>query len=159
MKRATVSGGPYSTIASPTTAGYTDIAVTGGTSYYYVVSAVNSFGESADSTEVNVTPSVGASATAIETFDGYANGSSIGSGTMNGGAGWTGAWQYNHTGTQISDQRRAELHGGKSGGLALLCLARFNRGQYHLLFSGRLWFECAGSIGFLGMRADGWFGS
>jgi hypothetical protein len=58
IKRATVSGGPYTTIGatiSPTIS-YTDGAVISGTNYYYVVSAVNAMGESANSTQINVTP-------------------------------------------------------------------------------------------------------
>jgi fibronectin type 3 domain-containing protein len=56
VKRATVSGGPYTQIAAPTSASYTDNGLTNGTKYFYVVSALNSAGESANSTEVNATP-------------------------------------------------------------------------------------------------------
>jgi fibronectin type 3 domain-containing protein len=56
VKRATVSGGPYVLIASPTSPSYTDTSVTNGATYYYVVSAVNSAGESNNSSEVNATP-------------------------------------------------------------------------------------------------------
>jgi hypothetical protein len=56
VKRGTVSGGPYTTVNSPTTASYNDTGLTNGTPYYYVVSAVNSSGESANSSQVNATP-------------------------------------------------------------------------------------------------------
>ncbi len=55
--RATTSGGPYTTVSSPTTTSYTDSGLTNGTTYYYVVSATNSAGTSANSSQVSATPS------------------------------------------------------------------------------------------------------
>ena len=57
VKRATVSGGPYSVIApSLATTSYADSAVTDGVTYYYVVSASNSGGEGPNSAQVSATP-------------------------------------------------------------------------------------------------------
>jgi fibronectin type 3 domain-containing protein len=57
VKRSTTNGGPFSsTLASPTATNYADTTVTNGTTYYYVVSAVNSAGESANSTQAGATP-------------------------------------------------------------------------------------------------------
>src|SRR6202451_3718138 len=56
VKRSTTSGGPYTTIGSPTTTSYTDTGVTNGTTYYYVVAAVNTAGQSANSSQVSATP-------------------------------------------------------------------------------------------------------
>jgi glucosylceramidase len=56
VKRATISGGPYTTIAGPATNIYTDNGVTNCVTYYYVVSATNALGESANSGEASATP-------------------------------------------------------------------------------------------------------
>ena len=53
-----MAGGPYATVASPATATYVDTAVNNDVAYYYVVSAVNGLGESADSAEATATRSV-----------------------------------------------------------------------------------------------------
>jgi hypothetical protein len=57
VKRAAVNGGPYTTVASGLTVPtFTDTGLTAGTTYYYVVSAVNWLGASANSTETAGTP-------------------------------------------------------------------------------------------------------
>jgi hypothetical protein len=64
VKRAEVTGGPYTAIASAITGtNFVDNATTNptnppvnGTTYYYMVSALNSAGESADSAEKSATP-------------------------------------------------------------------------------------------------------
>jgi fibronectin type 3 domain-containing protein len=56
VKRGTVSGGPYTQMATRTATSYMDTAVTNGTKYFYVLDASNSAGTSANSAEVNATP-------------------------------------------------------------------------------------------------------
>ena len=59
VKRATVSGGPYTLVSTPgavTGTSYIDTAVTNGTTYYYVVTAVGAGGEGASSNEASATP-------------------------------------------------------------------------------------------------------
>jgi beta-lactamase superfamily II metal-dependent hydrolase len=59
VKRATVTGGPYTNvatnIASPS---HNDTTAVNGTTYFYVVSALNASGEGANSSEVSATPAV-----------------------------------------------------------------------------------------------------
>lgn len=52
VKRSTTNGGPYTTISSTAGTNYTDTGVASGTTYYYVVSAEDQFGESTNSTPV-----------------------------------------------------------------------------------------------------------
>ena len=57
VKRATVSHGPYTAIATNIGhVSYNESGLANNTTYYYVVSAVNALGESADSAEAGVTP-------------------------------------------------------------------------------------------------------
>ena len=56
LKRATSAGGPYAKISSPTTTSFVDTGLTNGTTYFYVVSAINSAGESANSAQASATP-------------------------------------------------------------------------------------------------------
>jgi fibronectin type 3 domain-containing protein len=56
LKRSTTTGGPYTQVAAPTTANFTDTGLTNGTTYFYVVSALNSVGESGNSAQASATP-------------------------------------------------------------------------------------------------------
>jgi fibronectin type 3 domain-containing protein len=56
IKRATSSGGPYTSLpAEPNTTTWSDTGLTTGTTYYYVVSALNGSGESTDSAQAQAT--------------------------------------------------------------------------------------------------------
>ena len=69
VKRSTTTGGPFNTtLASPTATNYLDTTVTNGTAYFYVVSAVNATGESANSSPASATP-VAATANVTITID------------------------------------------------------------------------------------------
>jgi len=56
VKRSAKSGGPYTRIAAPTATAYTDTGLTNGQACFYVVSALDSAGESGNSTQANATP-------------------------------------------------------------------------------------------------------
>ena len=57
VKRSTTSGGSYAAVATGITAtSYVNTGLTNGTTYYYVVSAVNASGESANSAQASAKP-------------------------------------------------------------------------------------------------------
>jgi rhamnogalacturonan endolyase len=56
IQRATISGGPYTAIASGTATTYTDTGRANGTTYYYVVSGSNTSGTGVNSAEASATP-------------------------------------------------------------------------------------------------------
>ena len=55
VQRSTTQGGPYTSIASPTTTSYTNTGLVIGTTYYYVVSATDGINVSSNSVEVSAT--------------------------------------------------------------------------------------------------------
>jgi fibronectin type 3 domain-containing protein len=56
IKRSTTDGGPYNIIANATTTNFTDVGLTNGVTYYYVVSALNPAGESGNSFQLALSP-------------------------------------------------------------------------------------------------------
>jgi fibronectin type 3 domain-containing protein len=62
VKRSTTSGSGYVTVTNVTGASFVDTGLTNGTTYYYVVSAVNAVRESTNSTQVSTTPALSAPA-------------------------------------------------------------------------------------------------
>ena len=73
VKRSTTTGGPYTTIATVHCKDnyYVDPGLTSGTTYYYVVSANNPAGESANSTEAYAAPDTQLYGTVIGTDGSY----------------------------------------------------------------------------------------
>jgi O-glycosyl hydrolase len=90
VKRSTVNGSGYATINSPTGTSYTNTGLTNGTTYYYVVTAVNANGESGNSNQASATPVAGGSGVdyATEPFSEAVGALHAG----NTGTGWAAAW-------------------------------------------------------------------
>ena len=73
IKRATVSGGPYSEVGTAVSASYADAGLTNGTTFYYIVTSANLAAESANSAEASATPHVPLEPVAIYALEGNAN--------------------------------------------------------------------------------------
>jgi fibronectin type 3 domain-containing protein len=105
VKRSTTSGSGYTTIGTtidPTVV-YVDATAVKFTQYYYVVSAVNAYGESADSSpEATATPTGAYGPTAYEPFN-YTAGA-FANNTPSTAAGFTGNWTI-PTGATIASGR------------------------------------------------------
>ncbi len=87
IKRATTSGGPYTTIKSGVTStSTTDTGLTNGVGYYYVVSASNAAGESPNSTEAYARPFASLSTVALNPTTVTGGSASQGTVTLNSAA-------------------------------------------------------------------------
>ncbi|MCB1129734.1 MAG: autotransporter-associated beta strand repeat-containing protein [Verrucomicrobiae bacterium] len=93
VKRSTTSGGaPVAVFAGLATTTFSDTGLTEGVTYYYVVSATNTFGEGPNSAEVSATPATPptltagmANSTSAAVPNGNLNGHTVSSFAMNGG--------------------------------------------------------------------------
>jgi endo-1,4-beta-xylanase len=56
VKRGATSGGPYATVGSTAGTSFTNTGLSNGTTYFFVISAVNGVGESVNSNQVAATP-------------------------------------------------------------------------------------------------------
>jgi hypothetical protein len=56
VKWAAANGGPYTSVRNVSGPAYTNFGLTNGTLYYFVVSATDAFGESANSAQVSARP-------------------------------------------------------------------------------------------------------
>ncbi len=100
-RSSTLAGGPYSTVATATSASYADSTASNGTTYYYEIIAVNANGQSVGSALATATPGLaggtggqitanfndGDTATAVDGYVGMA------------GGGWFGPWVATKSGT------------------------------------------------------------
>jgi hypothetical protein len=71
VRRATTSGGPYTTVGTPATPSFVDMSLTNGTTYFYVVAATSLSGAcvSGNSTQVSAMPSPCAGAVYCDNFE------------------------------------------------------------------------------------------
>ena len=75
--RSTTPGGPYLDLTGSSATSVTDVGLTNGVTYYYVVRAVNSAGQGAPSLEVSATPFTLAAWFKADAITGAANGSAL----------------------------------------------------------------------------------
>ncbi len=98
VRRSLTSGGPYLTVATTATPGYTDTQVVVGSAYYYIVVAANIAGSSAPSAEVTGTPVSSPVGPARYWDVSSSSGLQGGNGTWD--AGTTAAWSADTAGNQ-----------------------------------------------------------
>jgi fibronectin type 3 domain-containing protein len=142
VKRSTVSGGSYGTIAtSVTTTTFSDIGLTPGTTYYYVVSGINANGESLNSNEASATTFMAAIGTTAafeaESLSSAVSGSTI---SLNSDAGASGGIVV-----QLNSSAAGQYYEFTTGSVAagayslqLAYKANNNRGQLNLTVDGVL---------------------
>lgn len=95
IKRATTSGGPYTTISSGITAtSYTDSGLSEGATFYYVLSAISGITESSDSAEISGTSYTAIQNWRLQSFGSAANAGRSADSADPDGDGWTNAQEF-----------------------------------------------------------------
>jgi hypothetical protein len=122
--RSLNSGGPYTMIANVTSPTYTDTNVVNGTSYYYVIEAVDSAGAGSNSAEVSAFPFEVAAWFAADTITGLSSGASV--------SNWMDLSGMANNATQAASQNQPLFVTGAMNGLPVV---RFNSaGSNYLSF-------------------------
>lgn len=96
VKRSTTNSGPYMTITNVTATTSTDAGLSNGTTYYYVISALNISGESTNSLQVSATPSSTAP---------------VGISMSASGGAFNLSWPMDHTGWRLQAQTNSATSG------------------------------------------------
>jgi hypothetical protein len=122
VKRSTTSGGPYTTVGSPTATTFVDKTAANGTTYFYVVSATNGGGESANSAEISVAPNTSACTTA--TGGASAPGAFVNTSFASQAGTFTA--EYDGTPSQVLDSSIAMSKGAQTAYTGFATLTRFN---------------------------------
>jgi len=119
VKRSTTSGGPYTTVATGVTStSFTNTGLTNGTTYFFVVSAVNSAGESGNSNQASATPLAASSGDIFVA----PNGTDSNPGTMSAPTTLTAAI------TRVQPGQTIQMRGGTYNFSATITIARGNNG-------------------------------
>lgn len=106
VKRATTSGGPYTQIANPTGLSYVDGSLTNGSTYYYVVSASNSAGESGNAAQVSAMPTAPVANPPPSTFGTWTNVTPAGANLTNA----LGCGNYGTQSVQVDPKRPSDIY-------------------------------------------------
>jgi hypothetical protein len=119
VKRSTTNGGPYTTIATGVTStSFTNTGLTNGTTYFFVVSAVNSAGESGNSNQASATPQPSSAGDIFVA----PNGTDSNPGTMSAPTTLTAAI------TRVQAGQTIQMRGGTYNFSATITIARGNNG-------------------------------
>jgi len=122
VKRSTTSGGPYTTIGSASTTVFVDKTAANGTTFFYIVTATNGGGESANSAQVSVAPN----ASACKTATGGASGAGTWVNTSFTSQAGAFTAEYDGTPSQLLDSSITMSKGSQTAFTGMAALTRFN---------------------------------
>lgn len=159
VKRATSNLGPFVTIGSSAVTNYLDATAANGTTYYYVVSAVNAYAESSNSTPVSAAPAAPFVSAwfRADAISGVANGGAVASWTDSSGHGFaatqtTAGQRPTYSANAVNGKPVVHFNSAASSSLGfnrpvqddftILCVFRSTQG----LNSGYLFWQGAGLV-------------